>query len=128
LRGWDLAYERRAVVLLAVGFRLVGLDRNIIAPLFPAMVEDLGLTYQDLGSIAGILAIFWGVFSIITGGLSDRIGRRRILVPAVVTFSVLAGLSGLAMGLGSLLVIRRHVPDKVTPVEGILRTLNGKKL
>lgn len=106
LRSWDPAYERRAVILLALGFGLVGLDRNIIAPLFPVIVEDLGLTYQDLGAVAGILAIFWGIFSIITGGLSDRIGRRRVLIPAVIGFSLAAGFSGLATGLGSLLVIR----------------------
>lgn len=102
----DPSYERKIVILLAVGFGLVGLDRNIIAPLFPVMVDDLGLTYQDLGSIAGILAIFWGTFSIITGGLSDRIGRRNVLIPAVVGFSLVAGLTGFASGLGGLLVIR----------------------
>lgn len=106
LRSFDPSYERKAVILLAIGFGLVGLDRNIIAPLFPVMIEDLGLNYQDLGTIAGILAIFWGIFSIITGGLSDRIGRRRVLVPAVIGFSLVAGLSGFATGLGSLLVLR----------------------
>ncbi|MEU6603387.1 MFS transporter [Streptomyces flaveolus] len=77
-------YEVRIVALLAVGFGLVGLDRNIIAPLFPAMVEDLGLTYQDLGIISGVLALFWGLASIIAGSLSDRIGRRKVLIPAVI--------------------------------------------
>lgn len=106
LRGWDPSYEWRAVTLLAVGFGLVGLDRWIVAPLFPVMMKDLNLTYQDLGTITAVLAISWGVFSIITGGLSDRIGRRRVLIPAIVVFSVLAGFTGLAGGLGSLLVIR----------------------
>jgi MFS family permease len=106
LRSRDPSYERRAVVLLALGFGLVGLDRNIIAPLFPVMARDLGLTYGDLGAISGILAIFWGIFSIISGGLSDKVGRRKVLVPAVIGFSLAAGLSGLATGLGALLVIR----------------------
>lgn len=48
---WNPSYERRVIPLLAVGFGLVGLDRNIIAPLFPVMVEDLGLSYQDLGNL-----------------------------------------------------------------------------
>jgi MFS family permease len=104
--SWDPSYEWKAVVLLAIGFGLVGLDRTIIAPLFPVMVEDLGLTYQDLGTVSGILAIFWGIFSIITGGLSDKIGRRRVLIPAIIGFSLVSGITGLATGLGSLLVIR----------------------
>ncbi|MET9692635.1 MFS transporter [Streptomyces sp. NPDC006514] len=99
-------YEVRIVALLAVGFGLVGMDRNIIAPLFPAMVEDLGLTYQDLGIISGVLAIFWGLASIVAGNLSDRIGRRKVLVPAVVGFSLVCGLTGAASGMGMLLVLR----------------------
>jgi len=104
--SFDPRYERKAVALLGIGFGLVGLDRWIIAPLFPVMMEDLNLTYQDLGTITAVLAITWGLFSIITGGLSDRIGRRKIIIPAVVGFSVLAGFTGLAGGLGGLLAIR----------------------
>src|SRR5450631_1075401 len=36
----------------------------------------------------------------------NRIGRRKILIPAIILFSVLSGLSGLATGLVSLLLIR----------------------
>jgi len=34
---WDIGYEWKAVTLLGLGFGLVGLDRWIIAPLFPCM-------------------------------------------------------------------------------------------
>lgn len=40
------------------------------------------------------------------GRLSDRIGRRKVLIPAVLLFSLLAGLSGLANGVAALLLIR----------------------
>lgn len=36
---------------------------------------------QDLGNLAGITGVSWGVFALITEGISDRIGRRRILIP-----------------------------------------------
>jgi hypothetical protein len=45
---WDTSYEWKAVTLLGLGFGLVGLDRWIIAPLFPFMMKDLNLNYQDL--------------------------------------------------------------------------------
>jgi MFS family permease len=105
-KKWDTAYECKAVTLLALGFGLVGLDRWIIAPLFPAMMQELHLNYQDLGSIVGALGIAWGVFAVIGGGLSDRLGRRRVLIPSMLAFSVLSGLSGYASGLGSMLLIR----------------------
>lgn len=103
---WDVSYEWRAVALLATGFGLVGLDRFIILPLFPTMMKDLGLDYQDLGLIASVFSIAWGAAAVLMGGLSDKIGRRRTLIPAVVIFSAFAGCSGLASGLMGLLLIR----------------------
>ena len=104
--GWNRQYETKAVALLAVGFGLVGLDRFIIAPLFPLIAEDLGLGYQDLGLISGALALTWGLAALFLGNLSDRIGERRVLVATVIAFSALVAMSGLATGLLSLLLIR----------------------
>ena len=105
-RAWDTSYEWKAVTLLTLGFGLVGLDRWIIAPLFPSMMKDLHLNYQDLGNIVGALGLAWGIFAVVAGGLSDRVGRRRVLIPALVGFSLLSGFSGMASGLASLIVIR----------------------
>ena len=55
--AWDTAYEWRAVALLGAGFGLVGLDRWIIAPLFPFIAADLGLAEGEVGRLAGILGI-----------------------------------------------------------------------
>ncbi len=104
--GWDTRYEFKAVLLLCLGFGLVGLDRFMILPMFPILMQDLGLSYQDLGYITGILAIAWGVAGFFMGRLSDRIGRRKVVVGAMIAFSLLVGISGLAAGLVSLLVIR----------------------
>ena len=104
--SWDTRYETKAVGLLALGFGMVGLDRFIINPLFPVMQKDLGLNYQDLGLISAVLALTWGVASIFSGRLCDRIGRKRVLVPAMVLFSLLVATSGLATGMLSLLLIR----------------------
>jgi MFS family permease len=99
--GWDLKYEWKAVLLLSFGFGLVGIDRFMIMPLFPVMMKDLHLDYQDLGHITGALALAWGVSALFMGSLSDRVGRRRVIVPAPIVFSLLAGTSGLATGAGT---------------------------
>ncbi len=103
---WDSSYEWRAVLVLSIAFGLVGVDRFVLPPLFPSMMKDLHLNYQDLGYLVGILGVAWGTAAILVGNLSDRLGRRRILVPAAVIFSVLSVLSGFAVGLVSLLLIR----------------------
>lgn len=105
-KSWDSAYEWKAVLTLSLAFGLVGLDRFILPPLFPAMMKDLALNYQDLGNLVGALGIAWGVSAVVIGGLSDRLGRRKVLVPAVVLFSLLSVFSGMATGLMSLLFMR----------------------
>jgi MFS family permease len=102
----DQGYQWKAVTLLSLGFGLVGLDRFMIIPMFPTLMKDLNLNYQDLGHITGILAITWGISAILTGRLSDRIGPRRVVAAALVIFSLLAGMHGLVAGIGSLLLIR----------------------
>lgn len=99
-------YEWKAVTLMSLGFGLVGIDRFLIVPLMPALMRDLNLDYQDLGHITGALAIAWGLSALFTSNLADRIGFKRVIVPAMVGFSLLAGLSGLATGVGSLIAIR----------------------
>jgi MFS family permease len=113
---WDTDYERKAVLLLGLGFGLVGLDRWIIAPLFPCMAatgvapgcgaEGLGLDYQAIGNLVGVLGIVWGIFAAISGRLSDSIGHRRILIPSILFFSLLSGISGMVAGLASLTAVR----------------------
>ena len=113
---WDTGYEWKAVLLLGLGFGLVGLDRWIIAPLFPCMIATdiapgcgapgLGLDYQEIGNLVGVLGIVWGVFALISGRISDSIGHRKILIPAILMFSLMSGLSGLAGGLTSLIAVR----------------------
>jgi predicted MFS family arabinose efflux permease len=105
-KSWDSSYEWKAVLILSLAFGLVGLDRFILPPLFPSIMKDLGLSYQDLGNLVGALGVAWGVSAVVIGGLSDRLGRRKVLVPAVVLFSLLSVLSGMATGLISLLAMR----------------------
>lgn len=103
---WDVSYEWKTVALMSLGFGLVGVDRFMIMPMFPVMAKDLGLDYQDMGYIAASLALAWGLASLLMGNVSDHFGRRKVIVPALFLFALLAGLSGLATGIGSLVVIR----------------------
>jgi len=105
-QNWTPAYEWRVVLLLGIAFGLVGLDRQLVAILYPLIMVDLHFTYQDLGNLIGILGLAWGVFAIIAGNLSDRFGRRNILVPAVIGFSLMAAFSGFASGIDTMLGLR----------------------
>ena len=111
---WDTGYEWKAVLLLTLGFGLVGLDRWVIADLAglptSTMVPDLGLgpatAGQAIGNMISALGIAWGVSSLFMGNLSDLFGRKRVLVPALILFSLLSGFSGIAGSVGMMILFR----------------------
>jgi MFS family permease len=111
-KSWDTRYEWKAVALLTLGFGLVGLDRWVIADLAGAksstMVPDLHLANPaaDVGNLVAALGLAWGFSSLFMGSLSDRFGRKKVLVPALVVFSLLSGFSGLVGGLVAMLAMR----------------------
>jgi MFS family permease len=92
--------------VLALGFGLVGIDRFLISTLYPVIARDLSLSYGDIGTITGALAIAWGIAALFMGNLADRIGRRRVLTVSLVVFSLLIGARGLATGLLGLIAVR----------------------
>jgi len=87
-------------------FGLVWFGPLDYCPAVSFMMKDLHLSYQDLGNLVGIRGVCWGVFAAVMGGVSDKIGRRKVLIPAIFAFSILSGLSGLATGFVSLILIR----------------------
>jgi predicted MFS family arabinose efflux permease len=98
--------EIAIVAVMALGFGLVGIDRFLISTMFPTIAHDLHLNYADIGTITAALAIAWGISALFMGNLSDRIGRRRVLVGSLILFSLLIGASGLAAGLSGLVAVR----------------------
>lgn len=115
-KNWDTNYEWKIILVLSLAFGLVGLDRFILPVLFPSMMEEMGLGYDDLGNLVGILAIAWGVSAFAMGFLSDRLGRRKILIPSVFIFSLMSALSGVVTGLMALLIVRAIMGAAEGPV------------
>lgn len=109
MEGWKSrfwTYEKRAILLLSIAFGLVGLDRWIIAPLAPAIISDLGVSPATINFLIASLGVTWGISAALMGGLSDRFGRRRVLIPAILLFSAASGLSGAASSIGLLFAAR----------------------
>ncbi|WP_020403028.1 MFS transporter [Gracilimonas tropica] len=52
----------------------------IISPILPRISEQLGTPVEILGNLVTVYAIMVGFFAIIMGPLSDKIGRRKILL------------------------------------------------
>lgn len=106
MQGQTTASELKQVLILSLGFGMVGIDRFMISTLFPVISKDLSLSYSDIGTVTGALALAWGIAALFMGNWADRVGRRKVLTGAMLIFSLLIGFSGLAVGLMSLVLIR----------------------
>lgn len=94
------------VILMALGFGLVGIDRFMITTLFPVIAKDLNLDYGDIGTITGALAFAWALAALVMGNKADRLGSGNVLAGALLVFALLIGASGLATGLAGLILVR----------------------
>jgi hypothetical protein len=63
---------------------------------FPLLFTRAGLTLGEVGLLVAIYPAVWGVTQIGTGALSDRVGRRRLIVGGMLLQA--AALAGIALG------------------------------
>jgi MFS family permease len=84
--------------------------------LFPLVFAAAGMTLAEVGTLAAIYPAVWGLAQIVTGALSDRIGRRPLIVwgmwaqAAGIVITALAadfrgfGLGAVLLGVGTAMV------------------------
>lgn len=78
----------------------------IMSPILPQIREDLGIAESLLGTLVSIYSLMLGVFAVISGPISDKIGRRRILLLGTGLMTVALVLHGFVLGYLSFLAVR----------------------
>lgn len=77
------------IVLLLAGLAAIGsLATNIILPAFPRMAAELGLTGTQLGILLSSFFFTFALGQLVVGPLSDRFGRRNLVLGGLATFLV----------------------------------------
>lgn len=89
---------------LAWGF--AGLDRLLIAMLFPLVLPEFGLGFAEGGLLMAAMALSYLVFAFVGGVLSDKFGRKKVILPSVFLFSIGSAITGAVGSFAQLIGIR----------------------
>ncbi|MGA8442767.1 MAG: MFS transporter [Candidatus Sulfotelmatobacter sp.] len=98
--------ETSLVAILFFTWGTVFLGRMSALYLAPYFAPEFHLSHGQVGTVASVLAITWALSTFVFGALSDRVGRKPVLVPAVFAFSILSWASGLVHSFPELLAVR----------------------
>lgn len=103
----DRAPPTRGVVSLLAALAAIGaLSTNIILPSFPAIKAGLGVSDAQLGLTLSVFFIVFAVGQLIVGPLSDRYGRRKLVIGGLILFAAGGVLCGLASNIAVLILGR----------------------
>jgi len=99
-----------ALALVALSNAMSLLDRNILAILAPRIKADLQIGDAEMGLLYGtVFALFYALFSLPLGRLSDGWLRNRILSTSIAFWSVASGLAAFANSFAVLAISRLGV-------------------
>src|SRR5271166_6529979 len=104
--GGSRRYENTLIAILFFTWGTVFLDRMSPMYLAPYFAPEFHLKPEQIGTLASVLAITWAASTFLFGAISDRVGRKAVLVPAVFAFSLLSCLSATAHSFHQLLFLR----------------------
>jgi MFS family permease len=82
------------------------LDRMLISHLFPFIAVDFNLDFTKMGVLMSCMTAGCVFMYYVSGTLADKYGRKRIILPSVLIFSIGSFLTGFARNLGQLIGIR----------------------
>lgn len=116
-------YENTLVAILFFTWGTVFLDRMSPLYLAPYFAPEFHLGNAQIGTLASVLAITWAASTFFFGALSDRLGRKPVLVPAVFIFSVLSWMSGMVHSFHQLLLVRALMGVAEGPTWSIMTAL-----
>ncbi len=90
---------------------LIMLDSNIVAVSLPAIARDLHGAFTDVEWVVSAYVLSFAALLMAAGALADRLGRRRVLLIGLSTFTAASLVCGLAPG--------THVLNVARAVQGV---------
>jgi MFS transporter, DHA1 family, multidrug resistance protein len=104
--GTSVNASKRNLYILTFVMFVVMLGYGIIIPILPFYIEDMGAGGTELGMLVASYAVMRMIFGPVWGSLSDRVGRKPILIIGILGYAITMVWFGLATQLWMLFAAR----------------------
>ena len=95
-----------ALVAIAASVLVVGLDLTVLNLALPTIAIDLHASTSDLQWISSAYSLVLAAAMLPAGLLGDRLGRKKVLLAALVLFGASSAVCAYAAGTGELIAAR----------------------
>ncbi|ATM08008.1 MULTISPECIES: MFS transporter [Raoultella] len=99
-------FQWNVLLLCFVIIMLDGYDAAVMGFIAPALIEDWGISRAEMGPILGAAMFGVALGALVAGPLSDRYGRKRILLWSVAFFALFSLAAALAQSPSQLALMR----------------------
>lgn len=107
---WNRPVTKKTIVHVSVicfvAWVISVYDYTLFGTLLPVIADDFGWSTADIAAINTYVTIGVFIVSLIVGTILDKLGRKRALILLVLGGALASGVTGLAAGLGSMIIIR----------------------
>ncbi|TFD75960.1 MFS transporter [Cryobacterium sp. Sr8] len=86
------SFRDRSLSSISQAGMVNNLNDGLAWGLFPILFASAGLSIERIGILAAVYPAVWGAGQLITGGLSDRIGRKWLIVGGMIVQAVALGM------------------------------------
>src|SRR5262245_15614328 len=98
---------RWTVALILFGVLFLGVsDTQLVAPLLPLIAQDLRTTSGHAGIIVTTYSLAAAAFALVVGPLSDRVGRKKVLLSGLTLFTIASFLTYHVSSFNALVILR----------------------
>jgi len=115
------AFRRTAVALFLAGFSTFGLLYTV-QPLLPEFSRHFGISAANSALALSLSTGLLAVMMLLAGLVSDRVGRRNVMITALLASTVLSAASALVSDWSTLLVLRALLGVALSGVPAVAMT------
>lgn len=99
-------YRWFVVLTLFAAMLINYLDRSALSIAAPLLSKEFDLTPSEMGMVFSSFFVGYAIFNLVGGYIADKYGARVVLAGSMLIWSAFCGLTTMATGLTSLLVVR----------------------